>query len=190
MVTPELVDSSYASIEKRFLAFVLDAIILCIPCTIGNYSMPFLGGIVVLFFYAPILESSVLQATLGKYLVGIQVVDLAGQRLSLRVASIRNFLKFFSSALLFAGFFFAFFTEKKQALHDLLADTMVVYGKSERPVVDVWISSVKQVFRFNFSDNSALIISQLERLQVLRDRGVLTEEEFQDQKRKILAKEL
>ena len=84
------------------------------------------------------------------------------------------------------GFFFALFTEKKQTLHDLLADTFVVYGKNQRSIADAWIENVRNLFRSvpHFSNKSTL--SQLERLQALRDQGALTEQEFQEQKRKIL----
>ncbi len=181
--------SAYASLGRRFLALLLDLMILFIPCAIAGHVIPVVGSLVVLFFYAPILESSEIRATLGKHLVGIQVTDPMGRRISLRAAMVRNVLKFVSSMLLFIGFFFALFTQKKQALHDLLADTLVVYGRSERPIADAWMASVRELFRSGplSANESFSALSQLERLQALRDKGTITEEEFQEQKQKILS---
>jgi uncharacterized RDD family membrane protein YckC len=181
--------SSYASLTRRFVAFFLDLLILIIPCAIGAHLIPIAGGLVVLFFYAPILESSDIRATLGKHLMGIQVSDEMGRKISFRAALIRNVLKSISSILLFIGFFFALFTSRKQALHDMMADTFVVYGRSERSIADAWTKSVRELFHMGQSassrtDESAL--SQLERLQALRDKGTLTDEEFSQQKAKIL----
>lgn len=179
-------DSLYASLGRRLLAFILDAVILFLPCAIGGHLIPFIGGVIVWFFYAPILEASELRATLGKHLMGIQVVDTAGRRISLRASIIRNVLKFASSILLFIGFFFALFTARRQALHDILAETTVVYGRSSQPVADAWIATTRDLFQTHSPGSSHSTISQLERIQTLRDRGALTEEEFQEQKRRIL----
>lgn len=185
----EISPSSLASLSRRLLAFILDTIILIIPCAIAGHIIPFLGGVVMWFFYAPILESSEIRATLGKHLVGIQVVDFMGQRVSLRTAVIRNIIKFFSSVLLFIGFLFALFNQRKQTLHDLIADTLVVYGRSEKPISDAWVTNIKKIFQSShINSNASETISQLERLQALRTSGALTEEEFQNQKREILSK--
>ena len=139
--------SLYASPGRRILAMLIDCAVLSVPCTVASYLIPLLGGLAVWFFYAPVLESSELRATLGKRLLGIQVTDVAGGRISLKAALIRNALKFISSALVFIGFFLALFTEKKQALHDLLADTLVVNGRSARPIVDTWMETVRSLYR-------------------------------------------
>lgn len=78
------------------------------------------------------LEASPLQGTLGKRAFGLMVTDLAGGRISFGRASGRYFGKIFSVMLFYIGFFMAAFTAKKQALHDLMAGTLVVVG-STRP---------------------------------------------------------
>lgn len=173
------------------MALLLDAVILFVPCATAGHIIPVVGSLVVWFFYAPILESSEIRATLGKHLVDIQVTDTMGRRISLRTATVRNILKFISSLLLFIGFVFALFTQKKQTLHDLLADTVVVYGRSEKSIADAWMASVRELFHSGSwsTSGSSGAISQLERLQALRDKGALTEEEFQEQKRKIISGE-
>ncbi len=196
----------YASISRRFGALLLDGIILAIFGCIAANIVPFLGGLIVWFFYAPIFESSAIRATLGKHLMGIQVSDLAGRRISFRASLIRNLMKLVSSAILFIGYVFALFSSRKQTLHDLLADTTVVYGRSEASIADAWVEEVKALFRSNetpiapgsaaasdspnatFSyENRGSVADQLERLQALRDRGSITAEEFEAAKRKILS---
>jgi uncharacterized RDD family membrane protein YckC len=175
----------YASFGRRFLAFILDAMILAIPCMIANHIIPIVGSIAVAFFYGPILESSDLQATLGKHLMGIQVVDLQGRRISLQASLIRNVIKIFSTGILFLGYFFALFTQRHQALHDMLADTVIIYGRNDRPVADAWMDKTKEVFR-GIGTTGGDRISKLERLQALREKGTITEEEFLAQKKAIL----
>lgn len=185
----------HASLGRRFLAYLLDGLILIIPMAIANHMLPVLGGLALWFLYAPILEASSIRATLGKYLVGIQVTDLNGGSISFRAALIRNFLKLISMLIVFLGFFVALFNSRKQTLHDLLAETIVVYGRSEQPIGEAWLSAMRAVFHSNPIDGSPSgvtsatsesKISQLERLQNLRDKGALTEEEFLEQKKKIL----
>lgn len=205
-VTPTNENHLYASIGRRLLAFFLDGLIITVPAIIANSLIPILGGVVVWFFYGPVMESSEVRATLGKHLAGIQVSDEMGRKISLKAAVIRNVLKAISSVLLFVGFFFALFTRRKQALHDMLADTFVVYGRSESPVADAWLKNVKDIFGASgarssgdesFSAGEATILKQeqesaltkLERLQSLREKGALSEEEFQAAKKKILGEE-
>ena len=72
------------------------------------------------------MESSSWQATLGKKMLGIRVTDLGGRRISFARASGRYLAKLISSAVFCIGFIMAAFTEKKQALHDIIAGTLVV----------------------------------------------------------------
>lgn len=81
---------------------------------------------VLQWLYFSILESSVRQATLGKKAMNIKVVDITGQRISFLRASARHFSRYLSSLILFIGFFMAAFTERKQALHDMIVSTLVV----------------------------------------------------------------
>ncbi len=76
--------------------------------------------------YFTIFESSKLMATPGKLVLGIVVTDSAGERNSFWRAFSRNIAKFLSCFLLYAGFVMAAFTKKKQALHDIIADCLVV----------------------------------------------------------------
>jgi uncharacterized RDD family membrane protein YckC len=79
------------------------------------------------------MESSAWQATVGKRAAGIKVTDLAGNRVSFLRAFARNAAKLLSSLLFMVGFLMAGFTARKQALHDLLAETLVVRGYGTPP---------------------------------------------------------
>lgn len=91
-----------------------------------------LSKLLVLYPYFALFESSRLQATPGKLILGIRVTDLVGKRISLLRATGRFFGKIVSGQILLIGYIMAAFTEKKQALHDLLASTVVVNGRSMR----------------------------------------------------------
>ncbi len=78
------------------------------------------------WLYFSLLESSSWQATLGKKALGLEVTDLAGRRISFGRATGRFFGKYISAVILFIGFIMAGITEKKQALHDILAGTLVI----------------------------------------------------------------
>ncbi|HUA01304.1 MAG TPA: RDD family protein [Candidatus Aquilonibacter sp.] len=76
--------------------------------------------------YFASFESSSWQATPGKKIMGLVVTDLQGRRITFARASGRFFGKLLSQFLLFFGYLMAAFTARKQALHDLLAGTLVL----------------------------------------------------------------
>lgn len=78
------------------------------------------------WLYWALLESSPWQATLGKKMLGLEVTDLEGRRITFARATGRYFGKVISGLLLFIGFAMAGFTEKKQALHDMIASCLVL----------------------------------------------------------------
>lgn len=189
----------YGSFGRRVVAYILDALILAVPATIIGSIIPVLGGLIAWFFYAPVLEASELRATLGKYLMGLQVTDLAGGRISFRASVVRNLLKFITAVFLCIGFLVALFTKRRQTIHDILADTLVVRGRMESvSIPDAWSDSCKAVFTFGAmkeafsrSENAGAgtFTSELERLQALKEKGALTEEEFARAKAKLLGEE-
>ena len=137
----------YAGFWLRFCAVFIDGLILGIPLAIlqimleqineGRGANPrvsdeslalFMAVVQVLTYwlYFALMESSAKQATLGKLAVGIKVITSDGARLSFARATGRHFAKFLSMLILYIGFVMAAFTRRKQALHDLIADTLVV----------------------------------------------------------------
>lgn len=120
----------YAGFWKRFVAYLIDAILLGV-----------IGGIltsqadeatassittILGWLYFALMESSSRQATIGKSVMNIYVTDLNGQRISFLRATGRYFAKFISAIILLIGFIMAAFTERKQALHDMIASTLVM----------------------------------------------------------------
>jgi uncharacterized RDD family membrane protein YckC len=90
----------------------------------------FLVGTGVSWLYSAYLESSSRQATVGKMALSLRVTDLEGQRISFGRATGRHFSKYVSALTLLIGYIMAGFTERKQALHDMMAGTLVVRGAS------------------------------------------------------------
>ena len=96
----------------------------------GMMAAPTVGGIlglVVGWLYFALQESSAQQATLGKRALGIKVTDGNGMRIGFGRATGRFFGKLLSGLIFAIGFMLAGWTEKKQALHDMLANTLVVF---------------------------------------------------------------
>jgi uncharacterized RDD family membrane protein YckC len=76
--------------------------------------------------YCLIMESSPLQGTLGKHLVGIKVITSEGNRLSFFQALVRTSTKIFSYFALGLGFIWGAFTKEKQGWHDKMAKAYVI----------------------------------------------------------------
>jgi uncharacterized RDD family membrane protein YckC len=127
----------YAGFWRRFAAYIIDSILVSVVFwlavlilgaiaddagVIFAYILGTIGGLV---YYAG-MESSTSQATVGKIALGIQVTDLQGNRVSFGRALGRNLAKILSALILYIGFIMAAFTAKKQALHDMIAGTLVV----------------------------------------------------------------
>jgi uncharacterized RDD family membrane protein YckC len=144
----------YAGFWRRFAAALIDGLITA-PVSFVIQMLfgvsPFSGGLVrtldtpdeafrylvryivanslvmvLAWLYSALMESSRYQATLGKMALGIVVTDMNGQRISFGRATGRYFGKIVSSIILLIGYFMIAFTQKKQGLHDIMADCLVV----------------------------------------------------------------
>ncbi|MGC1483021.1 MAG: RDD family protein [Candidatus Acidiferrum sp.] len=83
--------------------------------------------LVVSWLYYALSESSSWQATLGKKILNLKVTDMSGQPISFGRATGRYFGKIITSMIpLFIGYIMAGFTEKKQAIHDMIASCLVL----------------------------------------------------------------
>ena len=65
-------------------------------------------------------------ATLGKMALGLIVVDERGEPIGFGRATGRHFGKLLSQLIIYIGYIMAGFTEKKQALHDMMAGCLVI----------------------------------------------------------------
>lgn len=118
-----------ADLPLRFGAMLIDIIILMIPCILLIYYAKIIGVILSFILgwaYYALLESSSLQGTIGKFALKLEVTDLEGAPLSLLQATKRYLAHILSILTLGAGFVILGFNDKKQAVHDLLTDCMVL----------------------------------------------------------------
>jgi len=142
----------YAGFWKRFAAIVIDGFVTAtaswivqIPLFVlagvggafggadalatGSMALIALGyliGLVIPLVYTAWMQSSSHQATLGKMAVGIKVCRGDGERITFLRAVGRYFAQILSALPLGVGYLMAGFTERKQALHDMVCDTLVV----------------------------------------------------------------
>jgi uncharacterized RDD family membrane protein YckC len=82
--------------------------------------------LVAAWIYSAGLESSAKQATLGKLALGIKVTDLGGQRIGFGRATGRYFAHIVTALTIGVGYAVAVFTRKRQTVHDMIAETLVV----------------------------------------------------------------
>lgn len=100
--------------------------LLMVGGIIGIIMLAILFSIVMKWLYYALMESSKFGGTLGKMAVNIKVVDMNGDRISFGRATGRYFSKIITNMTLLIGYIIAGFTEKKQALHDLITSCLVV----------------------------------------------------------------
>jgi uncharacterized RDD family membrane protein YckC len=98
---------------------------------LAPFFMAFFLGWLVFFIlqwlYFAVMESSPRQATFGKSVMSLRVTNSEGQRISFGHATGRFFAKIVSGMVPLAiGYIMAGFTERKQALHDMIAGTLVL----------------------------------------------------------------
>jgi uncharacterized RDD family membrane protein YckC len=78
------------------------------------------------WLYCAFTESSAWRATLGKRLLGLQVITADGERTSFGQATVRHLMKFLSLFILMIGFLMSGWTKRRQALHDMPCDCLVI----------------------------------------------------------------
>lgn len=138
----------YAGFWKRMAALFLDGIVLAIfslPIYLfsglisiaGNKELSafthILLAVILSATYFTRMESSEKSATYGKRWIGLKTLDTDGQRLSTGNAFARWALHIFSYITLYVGFLIQPFTARKQALHDIIANTIVVESEENQP---------------------------------------------------------
>lgn len=136
------VQLTYANFWIRFVALLIDGLLTSVVTaiillTLGLPLVPDitdiearlkmnLVNVAVGWLYHASFESSSYQATPGKQAMGLFVTDTEGYRINFSRASWRYFGKLLSGLLLLLGYILAAFTPRRQALHDLMAGTLVL----------------------------------------------------------------
>src|SRR5581483_11650953 len=139
--TEKEVTYPYAGFWLRFWAFLIDLLVIGVPSLIlssfdeGFRFVNFLIGIT----YFAVMESSILQGTLGKRVVGIVVTNENGHRISFGRALGRFLVKYFS-ILTVIGLLMVGWTKKKQALHDYLVKSIVIKKNEKIQVMKRFIN--------------------------------------------------
>src|SRR6478752_5931002 len=92
----------------------------------GGISTQTALALVIGMIYFGYQDSSVWQATLGKRTLGIIVTDMPGERISFARAVGRHLASWICDATFLIGYLIQPFTRKRQALHDVIARTLVL----------------------------------------------------------------
>ena len=82
--------------------------------------------LIISWLYYALFHASSKHATIGKMVMKIQLCHAHDRDLSFSRTSLRYVSKYMSLVILFIGFIMAAFTPKKQALHDFIANTIVI----------------------------------------------------------------
>lgn len=148
----------YAGFWKRFAAICIDAIILSIVYLILSVILSVvivgiihltdhslrneasIGELLPIIFqilsglltwlYFGLFEKSKYQATLGKMILRIKVVNRSMQPIGFGRAVARYFLRILCNFTLGIGYIMVGFTKYKQGIHDMIADTYIVNNQA------------------------------------------------------------
>lgn len=150
----------YAGFWKRVAASIIDSLVVGIAgAIVGGVIGGIIGGamglsgglntsgmlaiqvvsnlvsIILNLSYYGWMHSSSNQATLGKMAVGIKVARSDGEPITFARGVGRYFALWISALPVGIGFLMAAFTQRKQALHDIICDTVVVdrYAFTDQP---------------------------------------------------------
>lgn len=133
----------YGGFWLRGAPLVIDGLVLgvtniILALVLGNGIVGVLIRLVVGLGY-PVLMVTYYQATLGKMAVGLRIQRTNGERIGFWRAVLRETIgKFLSGIILGFGYFMVGWTQKKQGLHDKIADTVVV-EKDPTKSKTVWV---------------------------------------------------
>ena len=137
-------DVVYAGFWKRVAAAIVDSLIVGVIASLGGEALGTILGdlagggktaialnvallsLLLQTLYYAFFHASFNAATPGKMLIGIKVVRSDGQNMSFLRAVARYFATIPSALILCIGYLMAAFTARKQALHDMICDTVVV----------------------------------------------------------------
>ena len=129
------IDVALEALVALLVTFMVDFVMRLTTPKFGLSSITarYVTGIAFIFvlaigawLYCAFSESSSWRATLGKRIVGLQVLTSAGGQLSFGQATVRHFMKFLSLFTATVGFMMAGWTKRRQALHDMPSDCIVV----------------------------------------------------------------
>lgn len=135
----------YSSFWKRFLALLCDYVIVLFIIFIVSFIISILQRLssteveiilysvlkypiylIFIWLYYSLMESSNYQGTLGKKIMRIKVTDIEGNKISFGRSTGRFYGRLLSILTFNIGFLIAAFTPKKQSLHDIISNSLVI----------------------------------------------------------------
>jgi uncharacterized RDD family membrane protein YckC len=144
----------YAGFISRLIAYVIDLVIISVSLfvitwtvnttieflnlsstAVSDFAKILMTGVTIFLFLAGyfILFWALAGQTPGKLIMGLRIVTLDGQQLSLG-RSIRRFVGYILSFLtLYIGFLWILVDDRRQGFHDKIAGTCVIYVWAARP---------------------------------------------------------
>ncbi len=108
----------FASFGERFLARIIDIVIIFIPSAF----IPILPG----WLYWSLQQSGNSQSTIGQNALEIKILSLDGKKVTFGQATGRFFGNSLNVLTFFIGYFMFFFNDKNQCLHDMVSECIVV----------------------------------------------------------------
>lgn len=116
-----------ASIKSRIIAFAIDLILLSTFYALASdylyeSQMDTIYKLSIILYFS-LMESSFLKATFGKFLLGIQVVTINGNRINFLTALLRLFMK---SLTWWLSLYIILLRKKDEMVHDKIMKTIVI----------------------------------------------------------------
>jgi uncharacterized RDD family membrane protein YckC len=140
---PSIPNGQYAGFWMRFWAYLADLIvigslnrILIHPVFKAmDVSSPFAWMSIetvfttVIFYLYFVLMTKFLKQTIGKMIFGLRVVSLKEEKMTWATVLFREFIGRYIAKIAFIGYIIVGFLPKKQGLHDIFADTTVLFER-------------------------------------------------------------
>lgn len=154
LIRTERFRPKFAGFWTRFWAYIIDLLIVSsisgifikpifrvLDIKISNPSFllfsPYKVTLLILFLAYFALMTKIAGQTVGKMILGIKVVRQDGEKLTWGTILFREVIGRFISKLLTIPYLLVIFMPKKEALHDLFADTYVVHEQAfEKEVIE------------------------------------------------------
>lgn len=124
----------FAGFWVRFLAWVLDGLIIGIPFLVLGYVFSILSGLSSIYSLIQLLSvvlvvymEGMYGGTPGKLILGLRIEDDHGKYIGIAGALLRYVGKILSTLILGIGYLMIVWDPKKQGLHDKIAGSYVIH---------------------------------------------------------------
>lgn len=123
----------YVGFLKRMYAALIDLAIIGFPylIIINSYINVYFFALFTIgvLCYFTILPATNFQGTIGKFILGLKIVDEKEKKITI-FRSLLRLLSQFLSSYLFIGYLMITWTKRKRGLHDYIARTYVIQKNS------------------------------------------------------------